>query len=190
MHDEVDQMMNGGSGDVIAGLVRVGAITPVGAEAAQAALATGDTDRAAEILRQQLYGGPSPAFGRSARETSRRAPLGFTELGTGARFFTLPAGVGMQTTMHAKVQRSAHVDRLLIVPDAPGAVIQSIMIGDDEQVLSPGAPVELYSEFALTDSLADNFSPLERALDFIVTLVNTTAGEITGTIGCKARVER
>jgi hypothetical protein len=190
MHDEVDQMMNGGSGDVIAGLVRVGAITPVGAEAAQAALATGDTDRAAEILRQQLYGGPSPSFGRSARETSRRAPLGFTELGTGARFFTLPAGVGMQTTMHAKVQRSAHVDRLLIVPDAPGAVIQSIMIGDDEQVLSPGAPVELYSEFALTDSLADNFSPLERALDFIVTLVNTTAGEITGTIGCKARVER
>ena len=189
MYDEVDSMMHGDSG-VIAGLVRVGRIDPVGAEAAQAAFDAGDPGRGAEILNAAMMGKPSPPFGRSARETSRRAPLGFSELGTGARFFTLLAGVGQTTTMHAKVQRTAHVDRLLIVPDAPGAVIQSIMIGDDEQVLSPGAPVELYSEFALTDTLPDNFSPLQTALDFIVTLQNTTAGPITGTIGCKARVER
>lgn len=186
-------------GNAIAGLVRIGALTPVGAEAAQAALDVGDGQRAAEILADAMRGRgapargtnlPSPAFYRSGRETARRAPLGFVEERTGARFFTLPGGVGQTTTMAGKVSRVSHIDRLLIVPDAPGAVIQSIMIGDEEQVLSPGAPVELYSEFALTDALPDNFSPLQSALDFKVVLMNTTVGPITGTIGCKALVER
>lgn len=198
--DEVDTMLNGGS---IAGLMRVGMLTPVGAEAAQAAFDRGDSETGVAIIAEEVQrrgGGrmvprqgtnlPSPAFFRSGRETARRAPLGFTERGTGASFFTLAAGVGQITTMEAKVSRVAHVDRLVIVPDAPGAVIQSIMIGDEEQVLNPGAPVELYSEFALTDSLPDNFSPLQSALDFKVVLANTTAAEISGTIGCKALVER
>lgn len=202
--DEVDQMLNHGGGS-IAGMMRVGALTAVGAEAAQAALDRGDPHEAMAIVAEEVSRGgggrgrmvprtgttlPSPAFYRSGRDTARRAPLGFTERGTGASFFTLAAGVGQITTMEAKVSRVAHVDRLVIVPDAPGAVIQSIMIGDEEQVLNPGAPVELYSEFALTDSLPDNFSPLQSALDFKVVLQNTTAGEISGTIGCKALVER
>jgi hypothetical protein len=182
----------------IAGLVRVGRLTPVGAEAAQAAMDRGDPHTAAAIIANEDTGAtrfararlPNPAFERSSRDTSRRAPLGFTQDGTGARFFTLLAGIGQTVTMSAKVSRVAHIDRLLIVPSAPGVVVQSIMIGDEEQVLSPGAPVELYSDFALTDALPDDFSPLQSALDFKIQLVNTTAGQITGTIGCKARVER
>jgi hypothetical protein len=194
--DEVDRYMDHNQ---VAGLMRVGYLTPVGAEAAIAALDQGDPARAAAIVaRDPLSGGiprtgtnlPNPAFYRSGRETSRRAPLGFKQDGTGASFFTLLAGVGQIVTMSGKVSRVAHVDRLVIIPSAPGAVVNSIMIGDEEQVLSPGAPVELYSDFALTDPLPDDFSPLQSALDFKIVLMNTTAAQITGTIGCKARVER
>lgn len=133
---------------------------------------------------------PSPPFGRSARDTERRAPLGFTEDSTGSFFFTLAAVIGATTTMRAKVSRAAHPDRLLIVPSAPGAVLQSIQVGDEEQLLAPGAPVELYSTAALTDTKPDNFSPIGPALDFVVVLYNTTAVAITGTIGIKAVVKR
>lgn len=195
--DEVDAMM-GNDGNMIAGLMRVGALSPVGAEAAQAAMDRGDSHTAAQIIAQESRGGPprtgtnlpNPSFYRSPRETSRRAPLGFRQSGSGAAFFTLPGGVGQTITMEGKVSRVAHIDRLMIIPSAPGAVIQSIMIGDEEQVLSPGAPVELYSDFAITDPLSDDFSPLQSALDFKVVLANTTVAPITGTIGCKARVER
>lgn len=193
-------MGNGRVRSTIDGLVRVGALTPVGAEALARELASapGNAPITAEMVRQAaaerqaslMDSPPSPEFARSSRDTKRRAPLGFTEETTGAKFFTLAAVIGASTTMRAKVSRAAHVDRLLIVPSGPGAVIQSIFIGDEEQVLAAGAPVELYGPDALTDSVPDNFSPIGPALDMLVVLVNTTAVAITGTIGVKASVRR
>src|SRR4029078_4026017 len=137
-------------------------------------------------------GGPlaSPPFASSARDVQRRAPLGFVEDGTGANSFSLAAAIGATTTMRAKVSRAAHVDRLLIVPRDPGVVIESIKVGDEEQTLASGVPAELYGQEALTDSVPDNFSPIGPGLDFIITLKNTTAGAITGTIGTKASCKR
>lgn len=176
----------------VAGLVAVGELTEVGAKRAKkvikkAALAK----RAATPANRTAPRGPmNQRFSQSSRDTERRAPLGFTEDGTGKNFFTLAASIGSTTTMRAKVSRAAHVDRLLIVPSAPGAVVQSIQVGDEEQVLAPGVPAELYGASALTDSSPDNFSPIGPGLDLVVTLRNTTAGAITGTIGTKCQVKR
>jgi hypothetical protein len=163
----------------IDGLVEVGALTEVGRKRLKHAL------RAAQ-------GGslPSPPFAQSSRATERRAPLGFVEDGTGKFFFSLAAAIGASTTMRAKVSRVAHVNRLLIVPSLAGAVINSIKVGDEEQTLASGVPVELYGTTALTDTEPDNFSPIAPGLDFIVELVNTTATAITGTIGTKCACKR
>lgn len=185
---------SGGSGmneheSMIAGLVSVGALTEVGATAMRAAL--GHKHHAHPNQHPPVGSGlPSPPFAQSARDTERRAPLGFSEDGTGHNFFTLAAAIGAITTMRAKVSRVAHVDRLLIVPSASGAVLESIKVGDEEQTLASGVPVELYGTSALTDTVPDNFSPIGPGLDFIVTLRNTTAGAITGTIGTKCAVKR
>jgi len=186
------------SDDAIDGLEEVGALTEVGARTARRLrgkrrvlyLKRAIRKRKAMKRRRIGAGLPSPPFARSKRETERRAPLGFLESGSGQFFFTVPAGAGQSSTMTAKVSREAHADRLLIVPSAPGLVMQSVKVGDEEQLLAAGAPVELYSAPALTDTVPDNFSPLGPALDFVVVLVNTTAGEITGTIGIKASVKR
>jgi hypothetical protein len=167
------------SGDLdstIQGLVQVGALTEVGAERLRKAHSHG------------AHGVNSPQFARSPRETERRAPCGFVEDGTGAFFATLAAGG--TTTMRAKVSRVAHVNRLLIVPSGPGIVLDSIKVGDEEQLLASGCPVEIYSSSALTDTLPDNFSPLGPALDLIVTMRNTTGGGLTATIGFKAECKR
>lgn len=177
----------------VRGLVEVGMLQDVGATAIMA-----NPDRtqrmgmlqAALAVRPTGAAMPSPPFARSARDTTRRAPLGFEEKNTGENFFTLAGVQGATTTMTAKVSRTAHADRLLIVPSAPGAALQSIKVGDEEQLLSSGAPVELYSVQALTDSLPDNFSPLGGALDFVVVLINTGNVVITGTIGIKAACDR
>lgn len=169
----------------IGGLVEVGALTEVGAATVKALV-----KKMADHLKSKSGQKPSPPFARSARDTERRAPLGMTEDGTGRSFFTLAAAIGATTTMRGKVSRVAHVNRLLIVPSAPGVVIGSIKVGDEEQCLAAGVPVEIYGTSALTDTEPDNFSPLGPALDFQVTLVNTTAGAITGTIGCKAACKR
>lgn len=134
--------------------------------------------------------GVSPPFGRTKREVFRRAPLGMREDSSGNAFFTLAAAIGSTTVMRGKVSRPFHGDRLLIVPSAPGVVITSIQVGDEEQLAAPNAPVELYGPQALTDQLPDNFSPVSSGVDFAVTLKNTTAAEITGTIGLKGGVER
>lgn len=197
--DAVDKALDGGEDAMEAavwGLVEVGRLEVVGAQSILQQ--QGRQQRALALAEVMAMGGklpigaaqPAPPFARSARETTRRAPLGFVESQSGAFFWSLAAVVGASTTMTAKVSRAAHTDRLLIVPSAPGVVMQSIKVGDEEQLLAPGAPVELYSAAALTDSLPDNFSPLGPALDFIVTLVNTTAGVITGTIGIKAECDR
>lgn len=202
--DEIVNAMGGGSSnaadeEVISGLVEVGYLDEIGAAEVRRVLPSRPDLRgqlvrklaqAAKGARQVGGGLPAPPFARSPRETERRAPLGFTEDGTGARFFSLAAAIGASTVMRAKVSRVAHVDRLLIVPSAPGAVITSIKVGDEEQVLAEGVPVELYGTDALTDTVPDNFSPIGPALDFIVTLQNTTALAITGTIGTKCSVKR
>jgi len=183
---------------MVSGLVEVGALEEVGAEAVRQAAAGAPANqlrsvlqRAAQMAQSRIgKAKPAPTFARSARETTRRAALGFQEQTSGARFFTLPAVIGASTIMIGKVSRKAHTDRLLIIPSAPGAILMSIKVGDEEQLLNPGAPVELYGEAALTDSLPDNFSPLESALDMLIQLQNTTAVAITGTIGLKAGVER
>lgn len=187
MYDDVSGEMDvAGMEDTISGLVSVGALTEVGANQLRRKA------RKPGAAAPAAMGGrlPSPPFAQSGRDTERRAPLGFTEDGTGAAFFSLPAVLGSTTTMRAKVSRVAHVDRLLIVPTAPGVVIESIKVGDEEQTLASGVSVELYGVTALTDTVPDNFSPIGPGLDFIVTLKNTTAGAITGTIGTKASCKR
>jgi hypothetical protein len=186
MHDDVsgDHDVSGIEGE-ISGLVQVGALTEVGATRLRR------TIRNRGLPATGIGAGlPSPPFAQSQRSTERRAPLGFIEDGTGANFFTLAAAIGSITTMRAKVSRAAHVDRLLIVPSAAGAVIESLKVGDEEQTLAAGVPVELYGTSALTDTVPDNFSPIGPGLDFIVTLRNTTAGAITGTIGTKCACKR
>jgi len=184
--------------EAIDGLVEVGAIDEVGARRLKRTRGRRKRRRllasmlkAYKKKRKNVGAGlPSPPFGQSQRSTERRAPLGFVEDTTGTNFFSLPGVIGATTTMRAKVSRAAHPDRLLIVPSAPGVVLQSVKVGDEEQLLASGAPVELYSAAALTDAVPDNFSPVGPALDFVVTLLNTTAVAITGTIGIKASVKR
>ena len=175
--------------ELVSGLVEVGALTEVGAAVIKA-VKGGMSPAQAVAKARKLGARPSPLFGRSSRDTTRRAPLGFKQDSDGALSFALAATIGATTTMRAKVSREAHVDRLLIVPSAAGAVIQSIMVGDEEQVLAAGVPVELYGTIALSDTLPDNFSPLQSSLDFVVVLRNTTASAITGTIGVKASCNR
>jgi hypothetical protein len=174
----------------IAGLVEVGALTEVGAQRVRRRISNMKQQQRAAAPKPIGSGLPSPPFAQSGRDTERRAPLGFVEDGTGRNFFTLAAAIGSITTMRAKVSRVSHVDRLLIVPSAAGAVIESIKVGDEEQTLASGVPVELYGSSALTDTVPDNFSPIGPGLDFIITLRNTTASAITGTIGTKAACKR
>lgn len=185
MHDDVsgDGDVSGHEDGMISGLVQVGALTEVGARQVRRMLGA--------RKRPAVGGGlPSPPFAQSGRDTERRAPLGFVEDGTGRNFFTLAAAIGSITTMRAKVSRVSHVDRLLIVPSAAGAVLESVKVGDEEQTLASGVPVELYGTSALTDTVPDNFSPIGPGLDFIITLRNTTAVAITGTIGTKCACKR
>lgn len=189
MPDYIDEMLEDidddeTEDDEIEGLVEVGALTEVGARKLRL--------RRKRRQKRHKVGGPlpSPPFARSGRDVQRRAPAGFIEDTSGANFFSLAAVIGATTTMRSKVSRSALVDRLLIIPSAPGAVISSILVGDEEQALATGAPVELYSPAALTDAVADDFSPIGPALDMVVVLRNTTAVAITGTMGFKAQVKR
>lgn len=174
--------------EVIEGLVRVGQLTEVGAERLRVAHRAKHGHHHTEATVPPGSSLPSPSFARSPRDTERRAPCGFVEDGTGAFFATV--GAGLTSTMRAKVSRTAHVNRLLIVPSAPGLVLDSIKVGDEEQLLASGCPVEIYSAPALTDTLPDNFSPLGPALDLIVTMRNTTGAGITATIGFKAECRR
>jgi len=137
------------------------------------------------MARQKMAGQapPSPMFGVTAREVLRRAPLGFPQ-------FSLAAAIGATNAQSAKVSRKFHPDRLLIIPSAAGIVIDSVKIGDEEQLLTSGVPVELYGTLALTDSLPDNFSPVPAGLDVTITLRNTTAGALTALVGFKGGVER
>lgn len=188
--DVVGDDVEGEIDDAVNGLVEVGALTQVGAARARRAMRKVARRSGTSAAPKVGSGLPSPPFAQSGRDTERRAPLGFTEDGTGRNYFSLAAAIGAITTMRAKVSRVSHVDRLLIVPSAAGAVIESIKVGDEEQTLASGVPVELYGTSALTDTVPDNFSPIGPGLDFIITLRNTTASAITGTIGTKCACKR
>jgi len=180
---------DGGDEDLISGLEEVGALTEVGAAAARDLKKGVPVAQVRQKVKRMMGKLPSPAFARSPRDTQRKGPLGFTEDVTGAKFFTIPAGIGQTTTLRAKVSRAAHGVRLLILPNSPGGVIQSLAVGDEEQALAAGAPLELYGSEAFADQ-PDDFSPVGPALDMVITLMNTTVAAITGTIGLKAEVQR
>jgi hypothetical protein len=125
---------------------------------------------------------PSPPFGRSGRYVFRRAPLGFPTLTVAAN--------ASNTFVTQQVSRVYHPDRLLIIPAAPGLVIDSIRVGDEEQTVTPGAAVELYGVEALTDSKPDNFSPVQTGTTVTILIRNTTGAPIAVTMGMKGGVER
>jgi hypothetical protein len=164
--DYVDEIMAAGG---VHGIVPVGydpyGITRVGADGAPVGVAP-----------------PSPPFGRSGRYVFRRAPLGFPS-------GTVPANSTLAFVTQ-QVSRVYHPDRLLIIPAAPGLVIDSIRVGDEEQTVTAGAAVELYGVEALTDSKPDNFSPVQTGTAVTILLRNTTAAGIAVTLGMKGGVER
>lgn len=181
--DEADQ--------AVGELVQVGALDEVGATAVKALMAGGQPFKNAVAKVVQRRGNlPSPNFSTTAPATKRRAPLGFIEDGTGSVGWALAAVLGDTTIIRAQVSRPTHINRLLLVASAVGAVITSLKIGDVEQLLNGAVAVELYGTAALTDTLPDDFSPLKSGTDCIITLQNTTAGAITGTAGAKAFVQR
>lgn len=184
--DMVDQMLAAVSGLQPVGFENVG-YDIVGFDgASDAEVGRKVRQRMAQLSPQGQAPGaalPSPRFARSDRDVERRAAGGFAQ-------FSLAAAIGAVATNSAKVSRVAHTDRLLIIPSGPGIVIDSIKVGDDEQLLSPGVPVELFGTSALTDTLPDNFSPLGSGIDLTITLRNTTAGALTALAGFKAGVKR
>lgn len=183
-NDMVDQMLA-----AVSGLTGVSGLDAVGEDMTDAEVGA--------AVRRKLAAAPMPArlrmaapaaaqspmFARSARETLRRASGGFAQ-------FSLAAAIGATATLSMKVSRVVHIDRLLVVPSGAGIVIDSIKVGDEEQLLTPGVPVELYGTQALTDTLSDNFSPLASGIDLTITLRNTTAGALTALAGVKGGVER
>lgn len=152
-------------------------------EAAQAAVH--QTAQAQRLRRGQALPGSAPPtvpFGRSQRELLRRAPLGFPAA-------SVPANSTVNFVTQ-QVSRVYHPDRLLIIPSAPGLVIDSVRVGDEEQTVTSGAPVELYGAAALTDSLPDNFSPVQTGTTVTIALRNTTGAPISVTLGMKGGVQR
>lgn len=166
MPDYVDEIFRNAG---VSGIDRVGydgGITRVGAEAGQ----------------MPGVAPPSPPFGRSGRYVFRRAPLGFPSASVAAS--------SSATFTTQQVSRVFHPDRLLIIPSAPGLVMDSLRVGDEEQTVTPGAAVELYGVEALTDSKPDNFSPVQTGTTVTVLLRNTTLAAISVTMGMKGGVER
>lgn len=135
-------------------------------------------------MRQAQAQGPVPArqFGRSAREIARRAPGGVPGV-------TLLAALGDVKTTTVTLSRPVEISRLVLVPTAPGAVLDSLKIGDEEQLLSPGVVVELYDK-TVYDPRPDNFTVLPAGIPLSFTFRNTTAGAITVNIGFKGEVNR
>lgn len=176
--------------EAVQGLQEVGALDEVGATAVKALMSRGVPLKNAVSKVVQRSSLPSPNFQTTAPATMRRAPLGFIEDGTGSVGWSLAAVLGDTTIIRAQVSRPTHINRLLLVASAVGAVITSLKIGDVEQLLNGAVAVELYGTAALTDTLPDDFSPLKSGTDCIITLQNTTAGAITGTAGAKAFVKR
>jgi methyl coenzyme M reductase alpha subunit len=114
------------------------------------------------------------------RELVKRRPLGFPA-------FALTAGAVADFV--ATPRRAFRANRLLVtMATGAGVVIDSIQMGDKEQVLTPGVAVEAYAPAALTDSVPDNFDAVQANTAITVRLRNTSAGDATGTIAMKGSV--
>jgi hypothetical protein len=176
--DYVDSIVR----SAVQGIVQVGEVD-IG-EAQEAAAAAVQQNVASQRMRNRMPGMPPPSvpFGRSERSLFRRAPLGFPDL-------TIAAN-SSQSFVTQQVSRVFHPDRLVVIPSAPGIVIDSIRVGDEEQTVTPGTPVELYGTQALTDTLPDNFSPVQTGTTVTVMLRNTTGAPIDVTMGMKGGVQR
>lgn len=175
--DYVDEMLRSAA---VSGIQTVNGIHSVG----EAEIAQAGAEAAVRAHRARRPGAAPPTlpFGRSDRELLRRAPLGFPDATVGAN-----ASVNV---VSQQVSRVFHPDRLLAVPSAPGIVVDSIRIGDEEQTVTAGAPIELYGVQALTDSLPDNFSPVQTGTTVTIALRNTTGAAIDVTMGMKGGVQR
>lgn len=123
----------------------------------------------------------SRPMARTKAEVAKRAPLGF---GT----YSLAAAA--VTILTARPQRAFHPDRLLVTSSQLGVIINSIKIGDEEQVLGGSVPAELYGTSALADPKSDDFTPSGGGLDFSITLTNSAATASTGAVGMKGLVKR
>ena len=171
----------------VSGLARVSGadyadLERVGAEAAEMAVTRVLQARGAANGNGIPAPLPSPDFYRSGRYVRRRAALGFPSS-------TIPANTALMVATQ-QVSRVFHPDRLLVVPAAPGLVIDSLLVGDEEQMITAAAPVELYGTQALTDRLPDNFTPVQTGTTVRITLRNTTGADIDVTAGMKGGVER
>lgn len=118
---------------------------------------------------------------KTKAETQKRAPLGFGN-------FSLTTGTSGSFT--ARPQRPFHPDKLLVTSSGLGVLIDSIKVGDEEQILGGAVPAELYGTAALADPRPDDFTPSFGGIDFSITLRNTNAGTVTGAIGMKGVVKR
>ncbi len=172
-NDIVDMILEGG----VSGLESIGYESIGYGDDAE----VGRKVKAAIAARRQ---GPPPArdFGRSSREIARRAPGGVPGV-------TLAAAIGDVKTTTVTLSRPVEISRLVLVPTAAGSVLDSLKIGDEEQLLSPGVVTELYSA-TVYDPRPDNFSTLPAGIPLSFTFRNTTAGAITVNIGFKGEVNR
>lgn len=184
-NDMVDTMLEAVSGLDQVGLAEIGyeSDEEVGRKVKQMAAA-----RARGVPMHAAHLAPAPAnpaartFLRSSREVARRAPGGVPGV-------TLAAAIGDVKTTTVTLSRPVDISRLVLVATAAGAVLDSLKIGDEEQLLSNGVPVELYSS-TLFDPRPDNFSTLPSGIPMTFTFRNTTAGAITVNIGFKGEVNR
>jgi hypothetical protein len=176
-NDMVDHMLASIAGLDEVGLDEIGELSDeeVGAKVKRAA-------RKARNVQPSTSTAAPGAFVRSSRDVLRRAPGGFP-------MFSLAAAIGATTTQSIKTSRPTDITRLVAVPSGPGIVMDSLKIGDEEQLLTSGVPVEMYGA-TVYDQRADNFTTLPAGIDLTIQLRNTTVGALTCNIGFKGEVRR
>lgn len=119
---------------------------------------------------------------RQQRELVKRRPLGF------APETSNTVAAGATETFTATAKRGLRVNRLLVSTTAAGIVINSIKMGDVEQVLTPGVAAEAYGPDALTDSVPDNFDAIAANTEVTIEVENPTASPIDVTVAAKCAV--
>lgn len=176
-NDMVDNMLASISGLDNIGYDEIGEMSDeeVGAKVKRAA-------RRAQAIAPVAAAPSAGSFVRSSRDVLRRAPGGFPT-------FSLAASIGTTTTLSIKTSRPTDITRLVAVPSGPGIVMDSFKVGDEEQLLTSGVPVEMYGA-AVYDQRPDNFTTLPAGIDLTIQLRNTTAGALTCNIGFKGEVRR
>lgn len=176
-NDMVDSMLATISGIDDIGYDEIGEMSDeeVGAKVKRAA-------RRARAVAPAAAAPSAGSFVRSSRDIIRRAPGGFPT-------FALAASIGATTTLSVKVSRPTDITRLVAVPSGAGIVMDSLKVGDEEQLLTSGVPVEMYGA-AVFDQKPDNFTTLPAGIDLTITLRNTTAGALSCNIGFKGEVRR